>query len=1235
MTTLTETKKKTPPYALTPMNLTKALSTALLLSSFLIPWMAASSPDSLLFDEFVLPPLEEEVQPSVVPPELPEGYVDLNAQFEKDFPPDASSSQANANLEAPSVDFGLLALFMMALVVVGGAAYLYLKNRKPKEPPRERASESGSTETNSRNRPLQDNLHQRTCPPLDLGSCIARLALRRALALILVFMVAWLGGLSAAASDAESFSASHYPLPLEELASNIPNGNRAVGLTQVLALLRGKDGYLYLVFKHSIRLQGTSQTVGKQFLGYEDTPLKLEAYHVDYPDRPGYSAGSNYDAITKCTVDTSPLPGPTVQFCYLSDDDEVDSCDTRDGECFTSASAPVYIKGRCSRHVTTCGYRSGGNCPFPGQDSFGVWVCPFCDEYGSGNSVICPAGSIPYTTESDGSKKWSTDAQDYKSCFSRDAKYTNVQIMSRPGYYNYDVTAVAVSKNKGRTWTYLGAQRLPQPEDTQIGVITTTSSGSPKVYSAQGAGGGTSFMGAALAPDSGIYIFYESRKLRSKSYSQYDSNFISYCTTTTINGVSYYTRSSTTSDCPLEGLATTEKTWITFELRAMNVTPDGIDDFVVASKLKESSSSMQNLRFVGSGNGKYYFCLSKGTYVSSASTCDSAGPDLYASDGVPKDVTSSDLGGKLSRVGYFGVPPTSGSTYDTILSMLVGPDGSLFARKTGNTALYALRNGVFSKILSLPSSDARTAFDGKGNLAYTYYVGTISSPQVNLYHGVVPATVLSGTDSAPYAADPKLVDSYNRPKRSGTPAYTSHLYPSLYLKPDNAPAILVENETQEVVQYVRNDETWNTSVLFTVEKQLESNTAFIGPTLGQSEDKISLLIPASTNKAESYWKTNACGSSSYTILSQAITNYDLYTVKKSLVPDEPTLANALSELVPFQHYRLELPIQTETAPTVSVEAAPGIVSAQVKKDAQNKWYADVKVEAKNRYSGGLLDVKQVRGTFTVESGELSSDTPLSVPVRHVVREDLAYVAPENLAFYRSDKNAAKKQITLVNNYPRTVTLSCGSLFSESMPANSIKLVDASAQNASCKVAIDGKDTRQTLTLKVQDLPQGDTYWSKKDVLAEQLEKIEEPVTFKDAAGNALYCFQAQQALNAFEELVSTHVEHINAQPGSTVSELYPNGYTEKMVLRTAVFDDLDDNRLGACNVVFGGFDVALEPGQVYEMALKVPRTQNWLAFDSRTISLPTSLLPQWSYATPGGVKSDRDKFIEMIGVPSA
>ncbi|MDP2717876.1 MAG: hypothetical protein Q8P02_03985, partial [Candidatus Micrarchaeota archaeon] len=973
---------------------------------------------------------------------------------------------------------------------------------------------------------------------------------------------------------------------------------------KILGLLRGKQGNLYVVFNLEITVQGSTQYVGSKFLKYSDTRPTWEAYHVDYEDAPGfYSVGTNYYAISGCSYFSA-------NTCYLPGTDKKVSVYSG-----TPVSAPVYDTAQCGRNSVTCGYYS----PPPYN--------PFCNEQSGQISLICPDDSVPFD---DSSGDYHDEPEYYQSCFIRKAEYSDIQVQTESQTRRYSVVAVAVSKDGGRTWKYLGEQTLPQPVNAQIRLITTGSDSPRFVYAYENSVVRTAFRGAAVAPESGIFVFYDLRQERVNGYGQYDRHGIDGCTVSSAGGISTYSG----SNCVLDGLPTKQVAWESDDAHVLKVTPDGMTDVVVASKLRPSGTAMQNLAFVGSRNDDYYFCLSKESTVPSfADGCDASGPEFYVSRGLPTAVTAADLGTKLERIGYFGIPSTSGTTYDTRVSALVAPDGRAFARKTGNPAFFALRNGAFTKLLSLPDANARTVFDSQGNLHYTYYVGTSSSPDVTLHYGRIPAAVLSGADPAPYTAQPELVGAYRRPPRSGSPAYTSHLYPSLYVTSEDAPAILVEDDAKQILQYNKTDDVWNARALFALERQTDINFAFVGPSLGQSEEKISMLVPAYFNKAQTLSTTNACGESQSQIVSQNIVDYDVYSVKKSLIDDEPTQANALSELVPYQHYRVELPVQPETAPTVTLEANPAIVRLQTVRDPSGAWYADVTVDARDRFAGGRLDFDVLTGTITAKSGEkISSDTPLRTLVRHVVATDLAYAAPEKLVFYQSGTRAVKKQIALVNNYPRTVTLSCGSVFSQSMPANSIKFLDVSAQNAACKVAVDGRDTLRELVFQAKQLPDGLTYWARQDVLAERSDKIEQPVTFHDAASTTLNCFQSQQALHSFESLVATHVEHINAQPGSTVSELYPNGFTEKMMLRTGAFDDLDEGRLGECPVVFGGFDVPLQPGQVYEMALKIPRAQNWLSFDARTVSLPKALLPQWSYATPDGVKSDENKFIEMNGV---
>ncbi|MDP2717686.1 MAG: hypothetical protein Q8P02_03000, partial [Candidatus Micrarchaeota archaeon] len=307
--------------------------------------------------------------------------------------------------------------------------------------------------------------------------------------------------------------------------------------------------------------------------------------------------------------------------------------------------------------------------------------------------------------------------------------------------------------------------------------------------------------------------------------------------------------------------------------------------------------------------------------------------------------------------------------------------------------------------------------------------------------------------------------------------------------------------------------------------------------------------------------------------------------------NEPPAGRVLSALVPYQEFRVALPVSTESAPSLSVTSSPSVASASVVRSKDGKgWDAVVRVAARDRVSGGVLDVPPVGVTgsldYSVDGKDQSVEFVLS-PV-HVVPRTLAFAAPSTFEFFmdKNGKTVSGKKVFLVNNYPQAVTLSCGSVFSQKVDAHSVAAADVAPVEADCEVTIDGRSTEQVVSVKKTALPSNPA-WSQDDVLTEPLTGM--PASFEDCASGYCNCGQARAALSLFEQSANAFADRINTQgTRETVQALYPDGMVQKTVLLTGTFDDVDGGRLAACKAVFGGYTLELAPGQTYEITRAVP-----------------------------------------------
>ncbi|MDP2717656.1 MAG: hypothetical protein Q8P02_02850, partial [Candidatus Micrarchaeota archaeon] len=307
--------------------------------------------------------------------------------------------------------------------------------------------------------------------------------------------------------------------------------------------------------------------------------------------------------------------------------------------------------------------------------------------------------------------------------------------------------------------------------------------------------------------------------------------------------------------------------------------------------------------------------------------------------------------------------------------------------------------------------------------------------------------------------------------------------------------------------------------------------------------------------------------------------------------EEPACGATLNELVPFQRVRLPIPFSTDKAPTITAKFnQQDVVFAKVldSKDAAYAYDVELTVDVRKYLKGGKLDVpvEKIEGTLYAKIKGKQAEIPCTFTVKHAAPENLAYVTPETVAFYTFEGKGVTKPVFLINNYNRPLTLSCGSLFTRVLVPGTVSQVDVKppAQTTECTVALDGVATRQTFTAEVRPVDEGSP-WYTEDGLSTPMDALAD-ASFRGCADEYCACGQIRQAADDFAALVSSHVARINgASPRASVKESYPNGYTAATVLRTGTFDDLDEP-MGACTVKFNGYELALSPGQVYQVGFK-------------------------------------------------
>jgi len=359
--------------------------------------------------------------------------------------------------------------------------------------------------------------------------------------------------------------------------------------------------------------------------------------------------------------------------------------------------------------------------------------------------------------------------------------------------------------------------------------------------------------------------------------------------------------------------------------------------------------------------------------------------------------------------------------------------------------------------------------------------------------------------------------------------------------------------------------------------------------------------------------------------------YLVYSSSSEADVEEPEAGSVLNELVPLQKLRLPIPLSTASAPTLTFTSNQNdVVFAKVvpSEDAANAFDVEVTLDARKYLKGGKLDVPvdAVEGKFTAKAKDGKAELPFKVPIKHVAPENLAYVTPEVLPFYTFEGKGVSKPVFVTNNFNRPLTVSCGSLFSRVVAPGAVVQVDVKPpeKTEECAVALDAVATRQVFRAEVRSVEKGSP-WYEEDGLSDALD-LTEDAGFRDCADRYCNCQQARQAADDFAALVSSHVGRINGGGSrGSVNELYPNGYAASTVLRTGTFDDLDDPE-GACAVKFNGYEIALEPGQVYKVGFKVPQAGGWLSWDAAVPIKPAELVKQWSYATENGLVADKDGF---------
>jgi len=367
--------------------------------------------------------------------------------------------------------------------------------------------------------------------------------------------------------------------------------------------------------------------------------------------------------------------------------------------------------------------------------------------------------------------------------------------------------------------------------------------------------------------------------------------------------------------------------------------------------------------------------------------------------------------------------------------------------------------------------------------------------------------------------------------------------------------------------------------------------------------------------------------------------YTVYSMKTSeqLTP-EPTAGAVLSELVPYQKLQLPIPVSSTDAPTITISSEPsGLATAVVAKDDEGGYYADVTIDARSYLKGGKLDIAgatSVSGKVVAKIGKQSVDMPFDVSVKHVAPENIAYATPDKLTFYTYKGKGVTKQIFLVNNFNRPLSFACTGVFSAAVPGNSIATVDVKppAQTTECAVTLDGVATRKRVILEVIS-DSFDPLFTREHSLAPRADVTGRTVRLKDCGNGYCNCQQVRAALTDFENLVATHTSRIKAgATEETVAALFTNGFKETAIIRTGLFEDLDEEQLGTCPANIAGWTADLKPGRVYRVSLFVPQSNGNFYWQSRTPEDPEEILKPFSYASWDGIKSDAFTFSRLYGV---
>ncbi|MBI5225831.1 hypothetical protein HY994_01160 [Candidatus Micrarchaeota archaeon] len=369
-------------------------------------------------------------------------------------------------------------------------------------------------------------------------------------------------------------------------------------------------------------------------------------------------------------------------------------------------------------------------------------------------------------------------------------------------------------------------------------------------------------------------------------------------------------------------------------------------------------------------------------------------------------------------------------------------------------------------------------------------------------------------------------------------------------------------------------------------------------------------------------------------------NYRVYSsVLTEKLGDEPSADATLSELVPFQKFNLPIPLDSDSTPSLSLSSdlSGGSSSVELTPDEDSGTYsATVTLDARSLWKGGNIDIPRdkITGKVTAKFGKQSVDMPFTVSVKHIQPNHLAYVSPESVTFYASNGKSVKKTLFLTNNYAQSLTFSCGSVFSKAVSGKSIVMVEIAPVDATtaCSVTINTYPSGQQLTFERQELV-SDTSWAEEDVLAEPAKEQARSLHFTDCANGYCNCGQATAALTDFENSVLSRANAVSSHASDdSISTLYPSGYKETTLLRTGVFDDLDDESLGICAGSLAGWGVDLKPGRVYQLSLNIPQSSGRLFLGSITPDTPKELLKPFSYATQSGIQVNQDTFVRMTEV---